>query len=432
MFDIDFHRPRRVTVGWSSLHTGARLENEPPGPELGELLATVDPADLDMFELVSHLGAGERQAAWVQARQLAAVRELSGRRLVPGPHGEPADTAFPDATINEFAAAEVAAALGLSRTTGAQRVWLANALARLAGTEAAFRAAADQSLANLRRSLARAVTAADPAAAARRATTAYTERRVMLTPDGMCEFWALLAAPDAMALWSAITALADHARTADHARATGAASGTGEATGARRSMDQARADVLADLAYAVLERDDLPRPHRRRPHIQITMAASTALGLDDQPGELAGYGPITAQVARRVAADGTWRRLLTDPATGGLLDYGRTVYHPPANLAEHVITRDQTCRGLGCRIQAERCDRPQHPLPRGPTAAHNLACACRCCHIRKHQAGWTPTLHPNGDIDWTSPTGHRYHDPVPPILDTGPPARAPAHDTPPF
>ena len=174
--------------------------------------------------------------------------------------------------------------------------------ATLAETRVLARAA-DQSLANLRRSLARAVAAADPAAAARRAATAYTERRVMLIPhpDGMCEFWALLAAPDARALWSAITALADHARTADHARATGAASGTGEATGARRSMDQARADVLADLAYAVLERDDLPRPHRRRPHIQITMAASTALGLDDQPGELAGYGPITAATARRVA-----------------------------------------------------------------------------------------------------------------------------------
>ena len=198
-------------------------------------------------------------------------------------------------------------------------------------------------------------------------------------------------------------------------------------------MDQLRADVLADLAYAMLERDDLPRNHRRRPHIQITLAASTALGLDDQPGELAGYGPITAATARQVAAEGTWRRLLTDPATGGLLDYGRTIYDPPQNLADHVITRDQTCRGLGCRIPAQRCD-IDHTIrfPDGPTAAHNLSCECRHCHIRKHQAGWTLRLEPNGDIVWTSPTGHAYHDPVPPVLDTGPPTRAPADDIPPF
>lgn len=204
-----------------------------------------------------------------------------------------------------------------------------------------------------------------------------------------------------------------------------------------RTMDQARADVLADLADAVLARGDLPRHHRRPAHIQVTVAATTLLGLDDQPGELAGYGPITAQTARLIAAEGTWRRLLTDPVTGGLLDYGRTVYQPPANLTDHIITRDQTCRGLGCRIAAERCD-IDHTLryPDGPTADHNLTCECRRCHRRKHEAGWTLTLLPNGDVVWTSPTGHTYHDPVPPVLDTGlgqaPPTRTTTDEVPPF
>jgi hypothetical protein len=198
-------------------------------------------------------------------------------------------------------------------------------------------------------------------------------------------------------------------------------------------MDQLRADVLADLAYATLEQADLPRNHRRRPHIQVTVAASTLLGLDDQPGDLAGYGPITAQVARLIAAEGTWRRLLTDPATGGLLDYGTTVHDPPKNLTDHVITRDQTCRGPGCRIRAERCDL-DHTIrfPDGPTADHNLTCQCRRCHLRKHQAGWKLQLLPNGDVVWTSPTGHSYHDPVPTVLDTPTQPRAPADDTPPF
>ena len=87
-----------------------------------------------------------------------------------------------------------------------------------------------------------------------------------------------------------------------------------------------------------------------RPAIQVTVAASTLLGLDEQPGELAGHGPIPASVARRLAADptGTWRRLLTDPATNTLLDYGRTTYRPPKDLTDHVIARDQTCTFPGC------------------------------------------------------------------------------------
>lgn len=470
---IDFCRPQHASREQRAARTRTQLETLAPGDGLAWLLATVEPAELDMYDLVSFMGACERQAAWVQARQLLAVRELAGRRLVAGPEGEPADTALPDGAVNEFAADEVAAVLSLSRLTGQKRVWLATALRRLPATEAAFAAgqltlsktwaiaeglavlddtaaaiaearvlvrAPQQTLGLLRASVGRAVLAADPSTAAMRAEKAHAERRVELTPrdDGMCEFWAVLAAPDAMALWSAVTALADQARAAERAdyndtkAANQAADGTADEP-VFRTMDQLRADVLADLAYATLERTDLPRNHRRRPHIQVTVAATTLLGLDDQPGELAGHGPITAQAARQVAADGTWRRLFTDPATGGLLDYGNTVHDPPKNLTDHVITRDQTCRGLGCRIRAERCD-IDHTIrfPDGPTADHNLTCECRRCHIRKHQAGWHLQLLPNGDVIWTSPTGHNYHDPVPAILDTGPQPGAPARETPPF
>jgi hypothetical protein len=535
---VDFRWARHLTQEQRTALGRTQLETLDPGDRLGRLLTTFDPSGLDMHDLVSYMGACERQTAWAQARQLVAIRELAGRRLVVGPHGEPADTALPAGAVNEFAADEVAAVLSLSRSTGQRRVWLATALCRLAATEALFAAgqltltkvlaiaeglsvldddaaaaaearllvrAPQQTLGLLRAAVRRAVLAADPTAAKERAEETHAERRVELTPhgDGMCEVWALLPAADAMALWTALTALADKARAAeraaahnlshpptpstghyppdhyppDHSRvgqpptgsaaafaaygvrpdgwlantpsATGAASasvasgagGTERSEGADRNppafefrtMDQLRADVVADLAYATLERADLPRHHRRRPHIQVTVAASTLLGLDDQPGELAGYGPITAQVARLIAAEGTWRRLLTDPATGGLLDYGTTVHDPPKNLTDHVITRDQTCRGLGCRIRAERCDL-DHTIrfPDGPTADHNLTCECRRCHIRKHQAGWKLQLLPNGDVVWTSPTGHSYHDPVPAVLDTGTEPRAPADDTPPF
>jgi hypothetical protein len=99
--------------------------------------------------------------------------------------------------------------------------------------------------------------------------------------------------------------------------------------------------------------DELPREHGLRPSVQVTVALSTLLGLDEQPGELSGSGPIPAAVARRIAADetGTWRRLLTDERAH-LVDYGRTTYRPPKDLAEHVIARDRTCRYPHCNRQA--------------------------------------------------------------------------------
>jgi len=39
--------------------------------------------------------------------------------------------------------------------------------------------------------------------------------------------------------------------------------------------------------------------------VHVTVALSTLLGLDEQPGELAGHGPIPAVLARRLAADPT-------------------------------------------------------------------------------------------------------------------------------
>jgi len=82
------------------------------------------------------------------------------------------------------------------------------------------------------------------------------------------------------------------------------------------------------------------------------MAHSTLIGADDHPAELVGIGPIPASLAREAAADSVWRRLITDPLSGTLLDHGRTTYHPPTGLADHVRARDVHCRFPGCRRRA--------------------------------------------------------------------------------
>jgi hypothetical protein len=91
---VDLRWGRHLSQAQRTALDRTQLETLPPGDRLGRLLTTIDPAGLDMHDLVSYLGACERQTAWAQARQLVAVRELAGRRLVPGPHGEPADTAL--------------------------------------------------------------------------------------------------------------------------------------------------------------------------------------------------------------------------------------------------------------------------------------------------------------------------------------------------
>lgn len=173
------------------------------------------------------------------------------------------------------------------------------------------------------------------------------------------------------------------------------------------------------------------------------MAYTTLTGADDQPCELVGYGAIPADLAREIAADAVWKRLVTDPLSGALLDHGRSTYRPPAALSEFVRARDVYCRFPPCRCRAIDTEL-DHTIAfgtaGGDTAETNLYGGCGLHHHLKHDAaGWTVTQEPNGRITWTTPTGHRYSsdpydyrpgtDPVDdpgPADDRGPPRQTPA------
>ena len=419
------------------------LESLAPGPELAGLLAA-DAAGLSGYDLVSFLGATERLAAWAQSRQLGAIRELARRRPAPLDPGDAGDV-LPAGRVSEFAAKEIAAELRISDCGAQKRLHLALSLDRLPGTRRALAAgrldlvktralveatdlldeagcravearvlpkAAAKTVGEFKAALGRAVIAVDPAAAQTGHQRAVVQRRIELwtLPDGMAALYAQLPAADALAVHSWLTALAKKAK------------GPGDA----RTLDQRRADVLADLGWSGLEHGqqsgDLPRRHGRPVQVQVAVAASTLLGLDEAPGELTGYGPITADVARILAGDATWRRILTDPESGAVLDVGTTVYRPPQRLAELVMARDKTCRAPGCRIPARRCEL-DHSIrfPDGPTADTNLGCGCKHDHRMKHESDWDVEQLPDATFIWTSPTGHRYVVPAEPFLDHPPP-----------
>lgn len=160
--------------------------------------------------------------------------------------------------------------------------------------------------------------------------------------------------------------------------------------------------------------------HNRRPTINVTIDLPTALGLAENPGQLAGYGPIPANIARQIAADGRWKRFITDPIKGTLLDYGRETYEPPQDLQDFLIARDRTCRFPGCNQPAHLADL-DHVIPweeGGRTSPDNLGALCRRHHNFKTHSNWKLESHPDGACTWTSPEGFKYYVPARPVLDS--------------
>jgi hypothetical protein len=278
--------------------------------------------------------------------------------------------------------------------------------------------AASQTPADFRRAVRRAVAKLDAREAEQKHEDAAEDRRVAFdpAPDAMGWVSAYLSAHHAQTIWLAIQLVADKLRADDVA--------AGVPAECRRCADQYRADALVLICQAVLDGQDLalttaggamPKGRKgRRARIQVTVALSTLLGLDQQPGELAGYGPIPASVARTLAGDpkSTWHRLVHDDL-GKLIDYGRTVYRPPQDLIDFVTARDTTCRGPGCNRSSGTCDldHVQDWALGGTTSADNLAPECGRHHHLKHDCGWTVQRAPDRSYQWISPTGQTYDKP---------------------
>ncbi|GAA3232834.1 HNH endonuclease signature motif containing protein [Pseudonocardia petroleophila] len=419
--------------------------------------ATDDPALLDDRSLVDAVADLDRIASWAAARQARLLAEFARRRPA-----DPRDSTTGPEAISRWAPDEIALALSISRSTAGARLAQARRLtetltATLAAHEAGeidgskvraicdathplfedaavrvqdrvLPAAARQSRAQLVAALRRAVIAIDPEGANERHARARRDRRVVVgaEDEGMASLWALLAAPDALAAHQWLTRLARGLGTDDP-----------------RGMDARRADLLVGLLtgrVAVAEPDldvdpsagadgDGPRegevapvpaggagPALRvapvnpgKPLVHVVVPFSTLTGAEHQPCELAGYGPIPADLARRIAADAVWKRLVTDPLSGALLDHGRTTYRPPAALTDFVRARDVHCRSPLCRRRALDSELDHTvPFPHGPTAEHNLTHGCTLHHHEKHSPGWTVVQHPDGTLEWTTPTGHTY------------------------
>ncbi|BDV31170.1 HNH endonuclease signature motif containing protein [Microbacterium terricola] len=197
-----------------------------------------------------------------------------------------------------------------------------------------------------------------------------------------------------------------------------------------RGLDEMRADVAADLllAGAPTAHGDPAAMGAIRGHVQITVPALSLAGVERRPAVLAGYGPISIDVARRLAASAPgWDRVLTDPFTGLPIAVDR--YRPSAELKRFLHARDERCRFPGCRRRARRTD-IDHTIDAalgGETSECNLACFCRRHHTLKHATEWRVRQLGAGVLEWTGPTGRSYLDRPPSTVRFVPDA-----DPPPF
>jgi uncharacterized protein DUF222 len=263
--------------------------------------------------------------------------------------------------------------------------------------------AAEQTPAQLRAALAKAVLEVDPEGAEARRQKTHRERRVYSQPTG--DGQAVLS------IYHDATRIAV-LRAALRGRALQLRVEPDES----RTLEQIEADLAADL---LLGREE----SLKAVEVHLTMPATTAAGHDNKPAEFEGVGPITAQEARQWAAEATsWRWLRTDPDTGVVVDLTAPSYRPPAAMATFIKVRDRTCRFPGCVRPARRCDVDHRvPWPAGATGTTNCACLCRRHHRAKHDGGWRMEALKPGWYRWISPHGLPYDVAPDPVDDPDPP-----------
>ena len=417
-----------------------------PGIASLTALVAINPQELSPSDRIDYLTALERQTGWLQALMQRAIVAVAG-----------CDSSKPNGTdpffgVDDAEREDISTALRLAPTTAQSRIDVARTLvnhlpntcsALATGeispahatviakeTAAAIRDGLPESaifeieqraiahaefhtpgqVANqVRTTIARISpeTFEETVARARdtRKVSCYTES------DGISTIVAILPAAAAQIVMNSIESFI---------RAAYAEQGT-DAKSDPRSSDMKRADALTAIASAYLSSAaEIVTPHRRPISVNVTIDLPTLLGLAENPGQLAGYGAIPASVARELAADGKWKRFITDPQTGNLLDYGRQSYEPPQALIDFLIARDRTCRFPGCRRSAalSDIDHAQSWETGGHTSPDNLGALCRRHHRLKTHDGWNVESRADGSCTWTSPLGKIYLTPARPIGET--------------
>lgn len=390
------------------------LDEMEPGPALAAFLSIIDVGTVSGDDRIAVLRAHQRMLSHYQAAVYEDMGSLMAVFDADGDYGLAA----------QCAAAEIRAALRLTRTAADIELDTALALcerlprvreALSAGVidsrrarvlihetshlpadlaqrvvDSVMPAASGLTTGQLAAKIRRAIIEVDPDAAKERFEEAIEERRVVadLSREGTARLAGFGLSPQGVAeAMSRIDAIARSLKVGDEAR----------------TMDQLRADVFLDLLTGATE-------DKSKGLVEIRVDLATLAELDDQPGELAGYGPVIADIARQVAEShrrSTWTVTVQDGDR--IVHTATTRRRPTASQRRDVLARNPTCVFPGCRMPASRSDLDHnHPWAEfHRTETDDLAPLCRHDHGLRHQ-GWEIEHLGDGTYRWTSMLGQCY------------------------
>ncbi|MDX6255197.1 MAG: hypothetical protein QOJ11_1531, partial [Frankiales bacterium] len=323
-----------------------------PGPEAARLLVSLRGQPLTDEQKLSVVALWQPQLAWTTAAEQAALLDLVG----PDPH--PQDK--PAALTDEFTPLELAAALHVtvghaagrirharlmgSTFTATQqllaqgrldgyRVWLMlQTLTTLPPHLAAqveaeiLPRAAGLTGAELRAALRDAARRVDPDWGVRMFAKNRKTRRVGFDhrgTDGLVLLYAYLPPVEAVAIQEHLTR---------------AAAVPSPDPGDDRNVDERMADALIGCVLGSTPGDPTT-PLTPTVITRLLISLPTLLGLRQDTGELAGYGKIPAEMARQLATDSEFQRMIYHPVDGHLLDYHTRTYRPPKDLDTYIRAR---------------------------------------------------------------------------------------------
>ncbi len=395
----------------------SNLEYLQTGPELGGVLACIEVDRVSPYDRVEVLRAHDRQAAYHEAERYRAMTSIVDAVDIDDPRW-----------AAEAASAEIQCALNLTRQASERElsfaldlwrrlpgVWLALAEGRIDVWRA--RVIADRTVhlsvgdarqiaeriidhaphlttGQLRARIDRLCLETNPGNGLDRYRTAVKDRRVVAeaNSDGTGNLLGLDLPPHRIQAASRrVNRMAKRLKT----------------KGETRSMDQLRADVFLDL----LSGKTIGGKSESGVHLQVDL--DTLAALSEHPGELNGYGPVIADIARQVTQeldDAEWRWSVTDTASGQHLHTGVTRRRPDRGQRRAIEERSATCIFPGCRMPSVDCDidHGRRWTDGGSTCECNLAPLCRHNHIHKDRLEWRYRPISNGDYLWTSRLGHTY------------------------
>jgi hypothetical protein len=144
-----------------------------------------------------------------------------------------------------------------------------------------------------------------------------------------------------------------------------------------------------------------------RPRVVVHAPLELLTGCSAVPGvaEIQGVGPVSAEVARRLACDANVV-LSVDARDGSILDQGRARRDPTVAQRVEIARRDKGCRFPGCSFtEFTDIHHVLHWIRGGETNLDNLVTLCDRHHKAVHELGWVMKGDANSVMSFTSPHG---------------------------